>query len=61
MTFFISSEVYETEEDDKKAWVEGPVLPDSKARSCAVAVNSNTLAIMVSLASVVLWSLSMVR
>lgn len=43
-----SSEVLEMEDNDGTTWKEGPKLPESRSRFCAVAIDGTTLAIVVS-------------
>ena len=42
-----SSEVLEIEDNDGTTWKEGPKLPESRSRFCAVAIDATTLAILV--------------
>ena len=43
-----SSEVLEIEDNDGTTWKEGPKLPESRSRFCAVAIDATTMAILVS-------------
>ena len=42
-----SSEVLEIEDNDGTTWKEGPKLPESRSRFCAVAIDATTMAILV--------------
>ena len=42
-----SSEVLESEDNDGTTWKEGPKLPESRSRFCAVAIDASLLVILV--------------
>ena len=42
-----SSEVLESEDNDGTTWKEGPKLPESRSRFCAVAIDASSLVILV--------------
>ena len=42
-----NSEVLEIEDNDGTTWKEGPKLPESRSRFCAVAIDGTNLAVLV--------------
>jgi hypothetical protein len=47
-----SSEVLEIEDNDGSTWKDGPKLPESRSRFCAVGIDATTFAIIVRISSV---------